>query len=617
MIKILYCFLFLAHLNVWSNSKNLERFFSATKSQDYEAAYKIVESLEESILKDRLVLLVTLMTEKRQSTIPNNLFEKTPDKTIDFLNALISGYYFQYASKQDNLKAYKYFSNAIKLSNEIENSEYIKAALIGMLGVFSDEIFIASKQYEPYLNEFIELKSDRVDEVLIIKYSLIFLTSDNQNFESSETQYYYFYNKLDSIFELVPKTHSFFPYYYFEKGIYYKLEEEYEKAEDFFLKADSTSLKYNHLGEFRQKVAWQIAHVKSLGNNLVEAKKYLQLAKKNSTKLKDTFYFTRLASFIYEKKGNYDSAFYNLRKSVDIEYELGYKNNTLETAILTVQNQTDKLKLDKLELASSNTKNRNLIILLAVLLGLGSVIAVLINKNSRRKQLLAEQEQTLEKQKVTSLLKEQELITIDAMVQGQEKERLRVANELHDDLGSLMAAVKLQFNSLEASDKKGNLATFAKTESLIDEAYGKIRAIAHAKNSGLIAKQGLLQAVNQMAEKVSVASNIQISVHDHGLDNRLENSLELTLFRIIQELMANVIKHAEATEMNIHITNHGDSLNIMAEDNGKGMVVNSGFIESEGMGLKSIDKRINHLNGTMNLESEIGKGTVIILDIPI
>jgi signal transduction histidine kinase len=81
--------------------------------------------------------------------------------------------------------------------------------------------------------------------------------------------------------------------------------------------------------------------------------------------------------------------------------------------------------------------------------------------------------------------------------------------------------------------------------------------------------------------------------------------------------MANVIKHAEATEMNIHITNHGDSLNIMVEDNGKGMVVNSGFIDSEGMGLKSIDKRINHLNGTMNMESEIGKGTVIILDIPI
>lgn len=617
MFKVLFCFLFLFHLNVWSNSKELEQFFNASKNQDYKTAHKLVESLEESILKNRLMSLITLMTEKRYTTNSNILFDETSDKTINFLNSLIAGYHFQYGSKQDNLQAYKHFSNAIKLSDEIENRVYVKAALIGMLGVFADEIFIASKQYEPYLNHFIELKSDTADEVLIIKYSLIFLTSTGENFGSIDTQYYSFYNKLDSIFKLIPNTHSFFPYYFFEKGIYYKLEKDFEKAEDFFLKADSTSLKYNYLGEFRNRVAWQISHVKALSDNLNGAKKYLQLAKKNSTKLKDTFYFTRLASFIYEKNKNYDSAYFNLRKSVDVEYQLGYKNNTLETAILTVQNQTDKLKLDKLELESSTVRNRNWAVLFGILLAFGSVIGVLVNKNTKRKQLLAEQEKTLEQQKVSNILKEQELATIDAMIEGQEKERQRVANELHDDLGSLMAAVKLQFNSLEASDEKGNLETFAKTETLIDEAYGKIRAIAHAKNSGLIAKQGLLQAVNQMAEKVSVASEIQISVHDHGLDTRLENSMELTLFRIIQELMTNVIKHAEATEMNIHITNHGESLNILAEDNGKGMALNKTSSTIDGMGLRSIDKRINHLHGAMNIESEIGKGTVIILDIPI
>ncbi|MEP1984943.1 MAG: ATP-binding protein, partial [Maribacter dokdonensis] len=135
--------------------------------------------------------------------------------------------------------------------------------------------------------------------------------------------------------------------------------------------------------------------------------------------------------------------------------------------------------------------------------------------------------------------------------------------------------------------------------------------------SGLIAKQGLLQAVKQMAEKVSIASGLNILVHDHGLDNRLENSIELMLFRIIQELITNAIKHAEATEMNIHITNHGETLNILVEDNGKGMLVNAIQADSSGMGLKSIDKRINHLHGTMDVESELGKGTVIILDIPI
>jgi signal transduction histidine kinase len=222
----------------------------------------------------------------------------------------------------------------------------------------------------------------------------------------------------------------------------------------------------------------------------------------------------------------------------------------------------------------------------------------------------------LEKQKMTNLLKEQELATIDAMVAGQEKERKRVANELHDDLGSLMAAVKLNFNALESATQPTNQEAFAKTESLIDEAYSKIRAIAHAKNSGLIAKQGLLVAVQEMAEKMAIANEISISVWDHGLDTRLENSMELSLFRVVQELLANIINHAAATEVNIHITNHGETLNILVEDNGRGFNAKE-IGASAGMGLKSIDKRITALNGDLNIESEQGKGTVVIIDIPI
>lgn len=258
--------------------------------------------------------------------------------------------------------------------------------------------------------------------------------------------------------------------------------------------------------------------------------------------------------------------------------------------------------------------NRNIAIGLGTSLGLASVIAFLLFKNTRKKQKLAEQEKTLETQKLATVLKEQELLSIDAMIEGQEKERQRIANDLHDDLGGLMATVKLHFNALK---EKQTPELYTKTNTLIDEAYNKVRSVAHAKNSGVIAKQGLLKAITEMTDKISALNKITIDVIDHGLENRLENSLELTIFRIVQELITNIIKHANATEATIHITNHDDSLNIMVEDNGIGFSPSQITKTKKGMGISSIDKRVEHLNGNMTIESEPNKGTTIIIDIPL
>ena len=133
----------------------------------------------------------------------------------------------------------------------------------------------------------------------------------------------------------------------------------------------------------------------------------------------------------------------------------------------------------------------------------------------------------------------------------------------------------------------------------------------------MIAKQGLLKAIKNMADNISASNKISINVIDHGLEDRLENSLELTIFRIIQELVTNIIKHAEATETMIHLTNHKDALNIMVEDNGKGFNPSQITTKNKGMGINSIDKRIEHLEGTMTIESEMNKGTTIIIDIPL
>jgi signal transduction histidine kinase len=205
------------------------------------------------------------------------------------------------------------------------------------------------------------------------------------------------------------------------------------------------------------------------------------------------------------------------------------------------------------------------------------------------------------------------------MIAGQEKERQRLASDLHDSVGATLSAAKMQFEHLKKH--RGSLNNedelYDRTQLLLEEAYTEVRAMAHAKNSGVIAKNGLLPAVNKLAQNASATGKIQIEVQDYGLDQRLEGSLEIAVFRIIQELVTNIIKHAEATEASISLTQHEDAINVVVEDNGKGFKAGKLSNNSGGMGLGSIEKRVEHMEGQMEVDSTPGKGTSVIIDIPL
>jgi signal transduction histidine kinase len=119
-----------------------------------------------------------------------------------------------------------------------------------------------------------------------------------------------------------------------------------------------------------------------------------------------------------------------------------------------------------------------------------------------------------------------------------------------------------------------------------------------------------------MAEKISAANTIQIDVIDYGLEKPLENSLEISLFRIIQELTTNIIKHAQANHATINISQDEEDITILIEDNGIGM--NTSQIDlQKGMGLHSIKTRVAHLDGSFTIDSTLTKGTTIIINTPI
>ena len=321
----------------------------------------------------------------------------------------------------------------------------------------------------------------------------------------------------------------------------------------------------------------------------------------------------------YEALGDYHKAYDEMTEFQKTNNDELFDKQNKQITYLQDRYEFKEKQLENLNLRVKNKNNLLLIYLIIGLLIIVSIFGYLRINFLHKKKKIAEQEKQIEAQKLANVLKEHELKEIDKLIEGQEKERIKIANDLHDNLGSLMATLKLNFQNLKRNShttQEEEDQLFDKTDALLDEAYQKIRGIAHSKNAGVIANEGLLTAIMNMAKKATVPGRLNVEVVPFGLDERLENTIELNIFRMIQEILANAIKHANATEISINLTQHHDSLNIIIEDNGKGFTPKN-IDKKEGMGLPNIEKKVEHMGGTFTIDSTQGKGTSIIIDIPL
>ncbi|HRE78856.1 MAG TPA: sensor histidine kinase [Flavobacterium sp.] len=335
----------------------------------------------------------------------------------------------------------------------------------------------------------------------------------------------------------------------------------------------------------------------------------------------------KFISFNYEALGDYENAYNNLFEYKILEDKINAEMQDIKVSELQIFYETKEKDLENISLKNQNSlleskRKINLLVLFVLIGVLISIILIslLTIKNAKKKQLIAEQEKLLEKQKLATTLKEHELQNIDLMLESQENERIKMANELHDNLGSMLATLKLNFQNLKRQkegliDEENKL--YEKTDHLIEEAYQKVRDMAHFKNSGIVGNEGLVPAVKKMADKMSVLNLLEMNVIPFGLKDRLDNKLEVSLFRMIQELCTNIIKHAKASEVNIYLTQHnGTDINLIIEDNGIGFDPKA-VKSSDGMGLKNIEKKVEQMGGTFSIDTIKNKGTTIIIDIPL
>lgn len=288
-----------------------------------------------------------------------------------------------------------------------------------------------------------------------------------------------------------------------------------------------------------------------------------------------------------------------------LEVQTKYESEKKEKEIL-------QLKTENLEVNNKRKQNRNLLFTALAALLLTLYIIYSIQKNAKRNRIILEQDLKIKEQDFNQLLKSQELEGIDAIIDAQEQERSKMAADLHDNLGSKVATLKLYLDSYEDQDEFSTY--YKKLKDLMSDTYDQIRSISKNKNFGAKINKGLIRSTVAIARQISDTKKVEIQVQNIDVNMRIENTLEIQIFRIIQELITNIIKHSQAKEATIQFSQNEGVLTIMVEDNGKGFELNN---TSNGIGLINIEKRMERINGELIIDSSIGSGTTVILNIPL
>jgi signal transduction histidine kinase len=230
----------------------------------------------------------------------------------------------------------------------------------------------------------------------------------------------------------------------------------------------------------------------------------------------------------------------------------------------------------------------------------------------RANTLKREREQLIHKQTLESLRGRQKIEAMNAMLKGQEKERNRIAKDLHDSLGSLLSTIKYQFESiLQKVTTPPDQAT-EKTGLLIDNACTEVRRIAHNMMPETLIHFGLIPAVEDFLDHIRDAG-IQVHLENMGIEDRLSLDQESMLYRIVQEALQNVLKHAKAEKVIVQFSKFDNHVYIVIEDNGIGMDQHP---PKEGQGMANIRSRVDYLGGELKIESSTGIGTTLNLKVP-
>lgn len=313
----------------------------------------------------------------------------------------------------------------------------------------------------------------------------------------------------------------------------------------------------------------------------------------------------------YLLQNNYQKAYEILLRLKTINEE-GKLNETSLAAMadLKLKYEKERLNSQLLEEEIINRKKEKQVNLLLLSLGIllsTLVIGTLIYQNRLKAKSLL----------LAAAKQEKQIISMRSMLEGQEKERARIARDLHDGLGNLLSTLKANMGSLQLNfNNQNSRHIYGAASDMIDEACTEVRKIAHEMMPQSLSKLGFINALKDLIFKINSSHEFEVDFQVFGTEKILDDNTNVMLYRIVQELFNNIIKYADAKEVLLQITFSEDWFNLTVEDDGIGFDPDK-IPTDERMGLKSIAFRTEYIGGDYEIDSRPGKGTLVSINAPL
>jgi len=387
-------------------------------------------------------------------------------------------------------------------------------------------------------------------------------------------------------------------------GIVYSRMRQYGEAIQYLLR----SKEYNDADPYQKIfILINLAEAYLSTGNQLDAKKNLIEAQHLAitTRSKNLADIYQALGKLYSQMGDYHQAIENyeryqalkdssrdtraLEKVHELEAQLQHaeRSKELMSKELVITQQKSLIQRKNLQFAA-----------IAVATILLAVFSAIVYRNRRRTQL--------------QLL---EIATWRAKLDGEERERQRLARELHDGIGGSLSTVKMWLGTIRADNSElRHAADFNEALQLLSDTLEEVRETAHNLMPELLFKYGLADAVRIYCSNIQRASQLHIEYQYLGYLDKMEGHFELMVYRIIQELVQNIIKHARASFAVVQLSHHDQTLCVTVEDNGIGMDTASG---TEGIGLQNTRTNVARLGGFFSLRSQPGDGTTVYIELPI
>ena len=324
-------------------------------------------------------------------------------------------------------------------------------------------------------------------------------------------------------------------------------------------------------------------------------------------------------AIVYLNLEDFRSAYYyNAQHKLYLDTLTRYTN---QVSILEAQFEANiqEKELALLKAASDHEINQKNLIIIGIsttfIFSLGIIFLVFYNyrKSQEAALLINRKNELLKEQQINQLLQEKELKSMKAFIEGQEKERTRIARDLHDGLGGTLAGLRLNFE--RSIDKSLTDGLTQLTEGL-DQVYQEIRTVASnlapPKFQSTYFTDILSGYINDILQSNQIEINSEFLPEDEI--NLLPEKIKIELYRILQEIITNILKHASATAIEIQLLKHDQFINLVVEDNGKGFNANK---KHKGMGVSNVHSRVALLNGKLDIDSKENRGTTFNIDIPV